>query len=544
MGNGNLAGIDNHGHCAAAVRSRPVTLSGMRAICVAVCCSGLLSGQAPHQGAGPPRSGLVVFTEHVAPILFEHCASCHRPGAGAPFALQSYRQARRRARMIVRVTKRRFMPPWHPVEGHGKFEGAARLTESQIKTLEQWVEDGMHEGDPDQLPAMPDFPDGWQLGEPDLVVKMPAGFEVPAGGPDIYRNFVVPLQLEEDQWLAAVEVRPSARAVLHHIIFDVDRDGSALRADGRDGKPGFDGMLGGARGSRGAGTAALGGWAVGGQPRRLPMGLARKLPRATDLVLRSHFHPSGKAETEQTTLGLYFADERPTRRMVGLQLPPMFGIAAGLDIPAGQGDFRLEDSFELPVDALALTVGGHAHYLCREMQVFATVPGRAKQSIFYIDDWAFNWQNRYQYEEPVKLPKGTRIDAVIRYDNSSANPNNPNDPPKRVGWGQQSEEEMGSITLLLIAEQEGQRRQLQRAVRDHARAAMRGQQALSGLASAMISRIRMMDADQDGKIQTRELPERLRGWARQFDSNGDGTIDERELQAAADRTRRRGGRDR
>ncbi|MEC7584758.1 MAG: EF-hand domain-containing protein [Planctomycetota bacterium] len=516
----------------------------MRTALVLALATGFVVGQAPRADRDGPPSRRVVFTEDIAPIVFQNCTSCHRAGQGAPFPLETYRQTRRRARMIARVTESRFMPPWHPVEGHGEFVGAMRLSDAEIALFDQWVKDGMREGDPDKLPPMPDFPDGWQLGEPDLVVQMPKGYTVPAGGPDIYRNFVVPLDLEEEQWLAAIEVRPSARTVLHHIIFDLDRDGSAKRSDGRDGQPGFGGMTSAARGSRDSGTAGLGGWAVGGQASRLPMGLARRLPPNTDLILRSHFHPSGKEEVEQTTLGLYFADEPPTREMVGLQLPPLFGIAAGLDIPPGEANFLLEDSFTLPVDALALTVGGHAHYLCREMQIFATPPDGERESIFFIDDWAFNWQNRYQYLEPVELAKGTKIDARIRYDNSADNANNPSDPPKRVRWGQQSEEEMGSITLLLVAKDESERRKLQQAIRSHSRGSMRGEGAVSGFTSAILSQIKMMDANQDGKIDQSEMPRRFRRWMGAFDTNGDGVLDEEELDNASQGSLRRGGRNR
>jgi len=270
------------------------------------------------------------FTQHVAPIVFNNCTSCHRPGQGAPFSLTNYAETRKKGRMIARVTKKRFMPPWHPVKGHGEFKGTLGLTDREIKTLDKWVKAGMPEGNPKKLPAMPKFPSGWQLGTPDMVVKMPRAFPVPAGGPDIYRNFAVPLNLQEDKWVTAIEVRPGDRTVLHHIIFGLDTSGSARESDGRDGRPGFSGMRGGGGRSVGTSTSGLGGWAVGGQPNHLPLGLARHLPKGSDLVLRSHFHPSGKKTEEQTTIGLYFTDKAPKRTMVGLQLPPNFGITAGL----------------------------------------------------------------------------------------------------------------------------------------------------------------------------------------------------------------------
>ena len=481
------------------------------------------------------------YSEHVAPILFARCTSCHRAGEVAPFPLLGFADARKRGRMIAKVTRSRFMPPWHPVQGHGEFSGAMRLDEKEIATLAAWVKGGMKEGDPKKAPKPPVFPAGWQLGKPDLVVTMTEGFEVPAGGPDIYRNFVVPMKLDDDKWLTAIEVRPSARNVLHHIIFGMDTRGRGRRLDGQDGKPGYDGMRGGGGRGLGTSTSGLGGWAVGGTPMKLPMDLARKLPAGADLILRSHFHPAGKKETEKTTLGLYFAKKPPTRTMIGLQLPPGFGMAAGLDIKPGEKRFKLEDSFTLPVAALGVTVGGHAHYVCKEMQVFATVPDGKRKSIFFIDDWAFNWQNRYQYKVPVELPAGTKIDMIVTYDNSAENPNNPFDPPRRIRWGLQSTDEMGSVTLLMVAKDESEASELRNAIRRHSRSRMRSGSAnrFSGL---MISQIKMLDKNGNGKIEAEEMPERTRGWVLRFDEDGDGAISEAELEKAVDNFGRRGRR--
>ncbi|MEZ5967358.1 MAG: hypothetical protein R3F56_26205 [Planctomycetota bacterium] len=477
-----------------------------------------------------PQDPVATFTEHVAPIVFANCVKCHREGEVAPFPLTSYHDVRKRGKMIARVTARRYMPPWHPVEGHGDFAGAMRLSDDEIETIARWVDQGMPEGDPHQLPTLPAFTPGWQLGEPDLVVKMTEGFPVPAGGADIYRSFAIPLQFDGDRWVTAIEVRPSARSVLHHIVFALDTSGSARRAEGEDGKPGFDGMRRVASG--------FGGWAVGGMPQHLPQGLAVRLPKGADLVLNSHFHPSGKAETEQTTLGLYFAKEPPTRSLVTLQLPPRFGVAAGLDVPAGKRDFELEDSFTLPVAAEAVTVGGHAHMICAEMQVFVTPPGEERRSIFWIDDWDFDWQNRYQYRTPVALPKGTLVEVRIRYDNSADNPDNPFDPPRRIRWGLQSTDEMGSVSLLLVAKDEAEAPALRRAIQAHARAALRAGGASTVLAG-VLTRIRMADRDGDGIVAIADLPARLQTVARRADTNGDGNLDDAEIEAATEAFERR-----
>ena len=476
----------------------------------------------------PATSAEVTFTKDIAPIVFNNCTVCHRPGEPGPFPLMTYGDLRKRGPMIERVTASRFMPPWHPVEGHGDFVGANRLSEGQIALIGQWVNSGMAQGDPAALPEMPEFKEGWKLGVPDVVVTMPEGYAVPAGGPDIYRNFHVPLNLPEDKWLTAIEVRPSARTVLHHVLFELDSRGIAEQRDGVDGHPGFFGGAGGE--NLGTSTAGLGGWAIGGQARMLPDGLAREVPAGSDLILDSHFHPTGKAEVEQTTLGLYFADEPPTRTMVPLQMPPGFGFTFGLHIPPGEANFTLNDTFTLPVDVQAVSVGGHAHYVCKEMQIVATLPDGEVRSIFWIDDWAFNWQNRYAYKELLDLPRGTVIDTKLIYDNSSANPNNPNDPPEWIHWGLQSSDEMGSVTLLLVPKREYQARELRLAIRAHGRQIGGGSRITSSL-SSLLSRINMLDVNVDGMLDVEEIPAAYRRAIRTVDGDGNGALSAAEIEA-------------
>ena len=501
-----------------------------------------LSAQSP-ASAPAPAAAPVTFTEHVAPILFAHCASCHRPGEAAPFPLLSYDDARRKARMIQRVTRSRFMPPWHAEPGHVPFADERRLTAAQIATLGAWADGGAPEGDPRKLPPLPEFPQGWQLGTPDLVVTMKAPFAVPASGGDIYRNFVLPLGLTEDRWVVAVELRPTARSVVHHSLFFLDETGSARAQDGRDGRPGFRGMnfgaqalLGGGGGARRGGS--LGGWAVGGTPRRLPMDLALPLPKGADLVLQTHFHPSGKVEQEQTTVGLYFAPKPPARTLVPIQVPPLFGATWGIDIPAGESRYVVKDSFTLPVVVDAVMVGGHAHYLCTTMRCTAKAPDGSEQVLLSVPRWDFNWQDHYAFRAPVRLAKGTVLTMELTYDNSADNPANPNAPPRRVRWGRESNDEMGSITLQVVPADEAQLPELQRAVR--AAVTNRVPRNMSRLALGMVDRILEWDRNGDGKIEESEVPERFRPFLDQVDRNGDRVITKDEIEAL--RQELRGGR--
>jgi hypothetical protein len=438
----------------------------------------------------------VTFTEDVAPIVFSKCATCHRPGEAAPFSLMTYDDVRRRGTLIAKAVSSHAMPPWKAVASDFAYKGDRRLSESEIDTITRWVDAKMPEGDPAKLPAMPAFTPGWQLGPPDLVVSMSEPFEVPADGPDVYRNFVVPLNLTEDKWVRAVDFRPSARSVVHHSLFFLDGTGTARAADARDPKPGFPGEMGGFSGARGqlvkmlsggnlAGRTSassamtdesravgtLGGWALGANAKALPDGLAFFVPKEADLVLSTHFHPSGKVEHEASTVGLYFASAAPTQAFAGLALPPLFGVFEGIDIPPGEKEYTIRDSFVLPVDVKAFNVGAHAHYLARRMKLTATFPDGTTKTLLQIDDWDFAWQDQYPFEQFVALPKGTRLDGSITYDNSPGNPRNPSNPPKRVTWGEQSTDEMGSVGLLVVAAREDEMPTLQEVYAQHVRQA-------------------------------------------------------------------------
>jgi hypothetical protein len=354
------------------------------------------------------------------------------------------------------------MPPWKADPGSYHFKDERRLTPQEIDTIGRWVSDGMPRGDLARLPPLPTFPSGWQLGQPDLVLEMPQAFRVPADGPDIYRSMVIPLALPQDKWIRAIELRPSARTVVHHVLFFADASGQARQADAADPEPGFAGMRRAA-----LRNTPLGGWAVGQQPHLYPEGIAIPLPAKSDLVFQYHFHPTGKPEAEKSVVGLYFADRAPDRRLTAIQLPVLFGYFAGIDIPAGERHFTVEDSFVLPVDVEGVAIGAHAHYLGREMTMTAALPDGTKKTLLSIGNWDFAWQDRYLFERFVPLPKGTRLTARVSWDNSADNPRNPSNPPVRVRWGEESADEMGSVTLQVVPRQQSDLQTLQRAYRRH-----------------------------------------------------------------------------
>jgi mono/diheme cytochrome c family protein len=404
----------------------------------------------------------VTFTEHIAPILFDNCARCHRPGEAAPFSLLNFQDAKKRGKQIAEVTAKRFMPPWHADAGYVEFSNERRLTDDQIALIGAWHRQGMKEGDPAKLPEPPRFIEGWQLGQPDLIVKMPEPFEVAAEGRDIYWNFVLPLNLSEGKWVRAIEFRPSVRSVVHHSLFFLDANGEARKFDERDPKQGYNGMN---RSNRQ--FQSLGGWAVGGVPVPLPPELAYYFPTNSDLVLQTHFHPNGKVEYETSSVGIYFASQPPTRKFTTIQLPALFGRLSGLDIPAGASNYTVKDSFTTPIDLEAISVSPHAHYLGKTFLLTATMPGGKQQTLLKISDWDFNWQEDCTYKNRIRLPKGTRFDATITYDNSAENPRNPTSPPRRVKWGPMSTDEMAAMTLTVIPARDEELADLRKAKREH-----------------------------------------------------------------------------
>jgi mono/diheme cytochrome c family protein len=402
------------------------------------------------QRAPRPPAGGPTFSETIAPIVFDNCVSCHRSGEAAPFPLISYEDVAKRASLIVEVTQSRYMPPWKAVQGHGEFKDERRLTDAQIASIREWVTGGLPRGDAAKMPAVPTFTDGWQLGKPDLILEMPAGYPVPATGPDVYRNFAIPTGLAEDKWVRAVEFRPSARRAVHHALFSFVRGGAVKTLEGRGGQPGFGGAMPVALVPGFQPAGELGMWAVGATTREFPGGIARRLAKGSDFVVQAHFHPTGKPEVERSTIGIYFADGPPERRVFTPGIPGFFGALAGIDIPPGEKAFTIRGSYTVPRDMDAVSIAAHAHYLGKEIKADATLPDGSTKPLLWIKDWDFNWQDRYDYKEPVRLPRGTRIDIVITYDNSAENPRNPCNPPRRVRWGVQSFDEMGSVNFLML----------------------------------------------------------------------------------------------
>ncbi len=406
-----------------------------------------------------PR-GPVTYTRDVAPILNANCVECHREGDIGPFPLQDYEEARRRARMLARVVSERIMPPWRAAPGAGEFRDERVLGEREIAVLTAWAEAGAPLGDPeDLLPAPPVPRTRWRLGEPDLLVQLPTDFAVPASGDDIYRYFVVPSGLTEDETIVGVDFRPGDPSVVHRCIAYLDQSGWGRRMDEQDPEPGFS--VFGQEASEDEAELALlqaetvAGWAPGAEPYRMPRGLGQLLPAGGDFILEVHYHLNGKATTDRSSLALYFADEPVERLVQGLVIG-----TENIDIPAGEADYRRHVWMQVPTALELVDVTPHMHYLGREVEAIATLPGGAKLDLVRILDWDFRWQSTYVYREPVRLPAGSRIDVSFRFDNSAANPSNPSSPPIRVREGWRTIDEMCLFYLTIVPDEAEQMDQI------------------------------------------------------------------------------------
>lgn len=466
-----------------------------------------LLGFAQFSGAQAP----VTYAEHIAPIIHKNCVECHRPGLGAPFNFRSYEEVARKGKLIAHVTEIGFMPPWKPERGNEPLLNERGLDDAEKALLAAWVADGMPEGDPALTPALPPMSESeWRLGEPDIVVEMQESFPVPADGPDIYMNFVVPLpDLPEGTWVKGIEFLPGAPSVVHHCLFDLDYNGRGRWLDEQDPGPGFLGMDQLFEDSR------IGGYAVGSLPYFLPEGVAYEIKPGADLILEAHYHPSGKAETDRSKVGFYLTDEPPTRSIVGLQIPPSFGISTGLDIPAGESDYTLTHRYTLSHAVEVVHIFPHAHYICKEIEGVATLPDGTQKTLIRVKDWDFAWQEQYLFADPPILPAGTVIDMKWVYDNSADNPVNPSDPPRRVIWGEGTTDEMASLGLSVIPVNEEEAEPLLDAHYAYQKKELR-EAPLEYIRPVVFAEVlRRFDKNGDGDIGMFEIPASARYWAQQ-----------------------------
>ncbi|HLG13572.1 MAG TPA: thiol-disulfide isomerase [Blastocatellia bacterium] len=375
--------------------------------------------------ASRPATSRVTFTKDVAPILFNRCIECHRPGEIAPMSLLSYNDVRPWARSIKEKVVGRTMPPWLADPRYGHFENDRRLSQREIDTLVAWVDGGAPKGDDADLPALPKVAEGWSIGQPDVVIALKEEVPVPAEGVIPYKYITVPTNFKEDKWVQAAEIRPGNRKVVHHIIVNVVDPAAKT-----------DGAKGGTVSAADTRGFKLAGFAPGEQPKVFPKGMGKLVKAGSSLVFQMHYTPNGEAATDRSYIGLIFA-RTPVERKV------LTGLAMNtkLAIPPGASNYEVRSSWTADQDVRIVDLMPHMHLRGKDFTYTAVYPDGRSDIVLRVPKYDFNWQLLYRFKVPLALPKGSRLDCVAHFDNSPGNKYNP-DPTKEVRWGPQTWEEM------------------------------------------------------------------------------------------------------
>jgi hypothetical protein len=371
------------------------------------------------------------FNKEVLPILQKHCQDCHRPGEAAPMALINYKDARPWAKSIKQAVLTKKMPPWFADPSVGHFTNDRSLSQSEIDTLVAWVDGGVKEGDPKDAPAPRTFVEGWNIGKPDLVLQMPKAFEVPPSGTIEYQYVIIPTGLKEDKWVSRIEVRPEARANMHHVIAYVREPGSKWLADEPIGVTFVPNR------GEGGGAMGIGGYVPGAAfaPPSTPH-RAQLIKAGSDIVMQLHYTANGKPAEDRTKIGMIFANQPPTEK-VSSSMALQFRFA----IPPGDPNYKVEASTVIPQDCDLISMMPHAHVRGKSFEYRITRPNGETETVLRVPKYDFNWQLTYFPAKPIHLPKGTKLEVTAYYDNSPNNPYNP-DPTKEVHWGEQTWQEM------------------------------------------------------------------------------------------------------
>lgn len=369
------------------------------------------------------------FSKDVAPLLFNRCAECHRPGAMAPMSLLTYEDARPWAKAIKRKVAQREMPPWGADPSVGTFANDPSLKQSEIDMIVAWADAGAPEGDRHDLPPAPTFTDGWSIGKPDYIFTMLQPFPVPADGTVPYMYVTIPTNLKEDIWIRGVELKPSDRRVVHHIISDL------VEGDGKPVNPTPTLMRDRTRKEVGGG---LGGLVPGRLYGLYEEGVARKIPAGADIVLQMHYTTIGQPVTDLTQIGVVLAKEAPTalRAGGGGQIPNVT-----FAIPPGHANYEVVAKQTINRDTYLSTMYPHMHVRGKDVSYTIVFPDGKEEVVLNVPKYDFNWQLNYRLAEPRFMPKGSTLLIKAHYNNSKDNPFNP-DPSATVRWGDQTWEEM------------------------------------------------------------------------------------------------------
>jgi len=381
------------------------------------------------------------YSRDVAPILYKNCVSCHRPGNIAPMPLLSYDQTRPWAKSIREKVSLGQMPPWHSVDPRGTFSNDRRLTEAEKSTLIAWASTGAAKGDAKDLPALPKFTEGWEIGQPDLILSMPKAFDVPASGTINYQYFTVPTNFTEDKWVQAIEVRPGTRSVVHHVLVFSREPGAEPRPAAYIqvvpkgfGPQAADSEHPNPQRRSGPGTL-IATTAPGTNAMIYEPGSAIRIKAGATLIFQIHYTANGAAATDLTSVGMIFA--KPPRQELhnGAFINPFFKI------PPGSGDEQVDSAIEFKQDVHITALFPHTHVRGKSWEYRLVYPDGRSEVVLSVPKYDFNWQTYYVFAKPLSVPKGARLEATAHYDNSENNRSNP-DPKVEVRWGDQTWQEM------------------------------------------------------------------------------------------------------
>jgi len=358
------------------------------------------------------------FARDVAPILYKNCVECHRPTMFAPMSLVTYEDARPYAKFMKQRVVARQMPPWNADPAIGHFKNDPRLTDQEVDTIARWADGGAPKGDDSDMPKMPAFAEGWTIGKPDAVFAMAEPFHIPANGAVEYQYIRIPVNLPEDRWIQAIEIKPGARAQVHHVIAYTQPSDEPVSGGG---------VLG---------PTNIGGVTPNKPGMVFPEGVARLLRGKHDIVLQIHYTTNGKEALDRTEVGLIFTKQPPVKAAAGgLVINPRFVI------PANDGNYEVRGQNVLMADTVLTAMTPHMHVRGKDMTYIAHYPDGRDETLLSVPKYDFNWQITYELSEPKVLPKGTRLEVIAHFDNSTTNRFNP-DPTQSVRWGDQTWEEM------------------------------------------------------------------------------------------------------
>jgi mono/diheme cytochrome c family protein len=379
--------------------------------------------------AVPATAAPPTFSKDVAPIIYKSCAECHRPAGMAPMSLMTYEDARPWARALKQKVVAREMPPWGADPAVAKYSNDVSLKQAEVDTIAAWVDGGAPQGNPADLPQTPEFAEGWTIGKPDLIFRMQQPYNVPADGTVPYTYVTIPTNLKEDIWIRGVELRPTDRRIVHHII------STLVEGSGQPPDPA-------PKQTRDPNRKEIGGGLGGLVPGRLyglyEEGVARKIPAGADIVLQMHYTTIGVPVTDQTEIGVVLAKEPPAKlRAEGGGSIPNTQFA----IPPGDPNYEVTGKYTFDRDTYLSSMYPHMHVRGKDATYSLVYPDGREEVVLRVPKYDFNWQLSYKLAEPKFVTQGTTLKVTMHYDNSRANRFNP-DPSAEVRWGDQTWEEM------------------------------------------------------------------------------------------------------